>query len=121
MKSIKKKTGANFLLFVANCGKILFYILILIYFFKYETIVRFDVYACLDCNCWKRITVQWPANISYGCFANQKCQNSQCQKFEFKQCKLWNSSWVTYELTMKGLDTVESLSAGARGSIFLLL
>ena len=57
MKSIKKKTGANFLLFVANCGKILFYILILIYFFKYETIVRFDVYACLDCNCWKRITV----------------------------------------------------------------
>jgi hypothetical protein len=59
MKSIKKKTDANFLLFVANWGKILFYILILIYFFKYETIVRFDVYACLDYNCWKRITVQW--------------------------------------------------------------
>ena len=58
MKAIKKKTDANFLLFVANCGKILFYtLIILIYFFKYETIVRFDVYACLDCNCWKRITV----------------------------------------------------------------
>jgi hypothetical protein len=27
------------------------YILISIYFFKYETIVRFDVYACLECNC----------------------------------------------------------------------
>ena len=51
MKSIKKKTIANFLLFVANCGKILFCILILIYFFEYETIVKFDVYACLDCNC----------------------------------------------------------------------
>ena len=57
MKSIKKKTGANFRLFVANCGKIVFYNLILTYFFEYETIVRFDVYACLDCNCWKRITV----------------------------------------------------------------
>ena len=57
MKSIKKKTGANFLLFVANCGKILFYISILIYFFRYETIIRFDVYSCLDCNCRKRITV----------------------------------------------------------------
>jgi hypothetical protein len=53
----KKKTGANSLLCVANCGKILFYILILINFFKYETIVRFDVYAGLDCNCLKRITV----------------------------------------------------------------
>jgi hypothetical protein len=51
MKSIKKKKGPNFLLFVANCGKILFYTLILINFFKYETIIRFDVYACLDCNC----------------------------------------------------------------------
>ena len=40
MKSIKKKTGANFQLVVVNCGKILFYNLILIYFFKYETIVR---------------------------------------------------------------------------------
>ena len=67
MKSIKKKTDANFLLFVANCGKILFYILILIYFFKYETIVRFDVYACLDCNCWKRITVYM---LEYGQILN---------------------------------------------------
>ena len=33
-------------------------IFIFIYFYKYETIVRFDVYA-LDCNCWKRITVKW--------------------------------------------------------------
>jgi hypothetical protein len=59
----KKKTSANFRLFVVNCGKILFYNLIFIYFFKYETIVRFDVYACLDCNCWKRITVQWEGQI----------------------------------------------------------
>jgi hypothetical protein len=47
----KKKTGANFRLFVVNCGKIIFYNLIFIYIFKYETIVRFDVYACLDHNC----------------------------------------------------------------------
>ena len=51
MKCIKKKTGANFQLVVVNCGKIIFYNLIFIYFFEYETIVRFDVYACLDCNC----------------------------------------------------------------------
>ena len=49
--------------FSTFCGKLCqipfyIYILILIYFFKYETIVRFDVYACLDCNCWKHITVQ---------------------------------------------------------------
>jgi hypothetical protein len=44
----KKRTGVNFLLFVANCGKILFYNLFIIYFSKCETIVRFDVYACLD-------------------------------------------------------------------------
>ena len=58
MKSIKKKTSANFRLFVVNCDKILFYNLVFIYFFKYETIVRFYVYARLDCNCWKRITVK---------------------------------------------------------------
>ena len=59
MKSIKKKTGANFLFLAMHCGKILLYILIFIYFFKYETIVRFDVYACLDCNCWKCIIVHY--------------------------------------------------------------
>ena len=49
---------------MANCGKILFYILILIIFFRYETTVRFDVYACLDCNCWKRITVDCSRQIA---------------------------------------------------------
>ena len=44
------KKSANFQFFVVNCGKILFYILIFIYFSKYETIVIFDAYACLDCN-----------------------------------------------------------------------
>ena len=46
----------------------------------------------------RNYVLQWPTNISHGCFANLKCLNSQCPKFEFKHCKLWNSSCFTYEL-----------------------
>ena len=110
MKSIKKKkTGANFLLFVANCGKILFYILILIYFFKYETIVRFDVYACLDCNCWKRITVNWYIMVQW--------------RKSKKEVQYWNSGKVLNECELiswkQALEVQTPSQAGFLGPSFL--
>ena len=93
MKSIKKKTSANFRLFVVNCGKILFYNLIFIYFFKYETIVRFDVYACLDCNCWKRITVQYVIKLE--CDQNGMWSKWNVLYLKCAQNGLWSKRNVT--------------------------
>ena len=58
MKSIKKQTNASFLNFWGELwrnSRPVYYFIFIYFIFL---IFRFDVYDCLDFNCWKRITVQ---------------------------------------------------------------